>query len=156
MRRGHQRAVDLFVQATRGQGLTHQQFTLLQAVAAGQGLSQTALVHMTGIDRSTLTDMIGRLVDRGVLKRSRAEDDRRANLIVLTEKGRQLLNQTTPAALEADRAFLEPIPPERREELIALLQRLADVDGDGGADGLDGAASGLNGAAQGTSTAVPA
>ena len=40
-------------------GLTQRQFTVLIAVDQNEGVSQTALVKMTGIDRSTLADLVG-------------------------------------------------------------------------------------------------
>ena len=41
-------------------GLTQRHFTVLIAVDQNEGVSQTALVKMTGIDRSTLADLVAR------------------------------------------------------------------------------------------------
>ena len=64
LRRAQQRAVDLFVQAVGENGLRPPQFAVLMTVYQNPGLNQTHLVDKTGIDRSTIADMIDRMVAR--------------------------------------------------------------------------------------------
>ena len=65
-------------------GLTQRQFTVLIAVDQNEGVSQTALVKMTGIDRSTLADLVARLLAQGYLQRRRTKDDGRTNSVRIT------------------------------------------------------------------------
>ncbi len=53
--------------------LTARQFAVLLTVEEDEGLSQTDLVNMTGIDRSTLADMIGRMLKKDLLRRRRTD-----------------------------------------------------------------------------------
>ena len=62
LRRAGQYAADVFAQNAGKSGLTPRQFAVLQAVHKNEGLSQTDLVNLTGIDRSTLADMVSRLI----------------------------------------------------------------------------------------------
>lgn len=62
LRRCGQYAADLFDAETRGSDLTPRQLTVLIAVEADDGATQTALVAATGIDRSTLADMVARMI----------------------------------------------------------------------------------------------
>ena len=48
-----------------GKELTKQQFILLCALEQNDGASQTALVEITGIDRSTLAEMVRRMLGAG-------------------------------------------------------------------------------------------
>jgi DNA-binding MarR family transcriptional regulator len=125
VRRAQQRAVDLFTKAVGVDELTHQQFLLLLAVDQNPGTTQTRLVHITGIDRSTLTDMIGRLSNRGYLKRKTAQRDKRANEVTITAKGRKVLQAAMPAAIAADRAFIEELPAGKRASFVEALETLA-------------------------------
>ena len=73
-------------------GLTHRQFTVLLAVDTNEGKSQTELVKLTGIDRSTLADLVARLLAQGYLQRKRTKDDGRTNAIRITAIGKKMLN----------------------------------------------------------------
>jgi len=46
---------------------------------------------MTGIDRSTLAEMVRRMLERGLLSRERTEKDARANAVAITGSGRKAL-----------------------------------------------------------------
>ena len=73
--------------------------------------SQTMLVEATGIDRSTLAEMVRRMLDRGLLSRSRTEQDARANAISITPTGRRTLRGARLAAERAERALLDLLRP---------------------------------------------
>ncbi|MEQ1711924.1 MAG: MarR family transcriptional regulator, partial [Hyphomicrobium sp.] len=49
--------------------LTPRQYAVLITVAQNEGLSQTNLVDKTGIDRSTLADIVRRMLKKGLLQR---------------------------------------------------------------------------------------
>src|SRR5262245_33071166 len=81
----------IFSDEVHGGDLTPRQYTILAAVAREEGLSQTDLVTRTGIDRSTLADIIRRLVQKGWIQRRRTSADARVYAIRLTEEGREVL-----------------------------------------------------------------
>ena len=61
---------------------------ILKAIAANEGASQTAIVDLTGVDRSTLADVVKRLLQRRLLARKRSKADARAYQLTLTDDGR--------------------------------------------------------------------
>jgi len=67
--RAGQRATDIFQAEARDSGLTPRQFAVLMTIAEEEGLTQTDLVDRTGIDRSTLADIVARLLARGLIQR---------------------------------------------------------------------------------------
>src|SRR5258708_26437595 len=81
LRRCVQYANDLFSREPGASDLTKQQFTVLAAVEQNEGMRQTDLVAITGIDRSTLAEMIRRMIDKGLLDRERTDADQRANAV---------------------------------------------------------------------------
>ena len=72
------------------------QFTVLQAVDQNDGISQTSLAVLTGIDRSTLADLVARLIDQGYLQRRRTKDDGRTNALRMSPAGRRALKAAEP------------------------------------------------------------
>ena len=77
LRRAQQYANDLYAKEVGASGPTPRQFEVLYAVSQNEGLSQTDLVHQTGIDRSTLADMIARMLKKGLLSRDPREKERK-------------------------------------------------------------------------------
>ena len=75
IRRCQQFYGDLYARESGARELTKQQYTLLAALEHNDGASQTVLVEITGIDRSTLAEMVRRMLEKGLLSRERTEED---------------------------------------------------------------------------------
>jgi DNA-binding MarR family transcriptional regulator len=125
MRRCHQFFGDLYALEAGARDLTKQQLTVLAALEHHDGASQTALVEMTGIDRSTLAEMVRRMLERGLLSRERTEEDARANAVAITQSGRKLLRSARTAAERAEKALLEPLPATERQRFLKYLATIA-------------------------------
>jgi DNA-binding MarR family transcriptional regulator len=121
LRRCVQYANDLFSRETGMSDLTKQQFTVLAAVEQNEGASQTDLVALTGIDRSTLAEMIRRMIDKGLLDRERTESDQRANAVHVAAAGRKALRAARTANEKVEKALLASLPAADRARLIKLL-----------------------------------
>ena len=116
---------DLYAREAGSSELTKQQFTVLAALENNEGVSQTALVEMTGIDRSTLAEMVRRMLERGLVSRERTEKDARANAVAITASGRKALRVARSAADRAEKALLDPLPPSERSKFIKALSTIA-------------------------------
>ena len=127
LRRTQQYAYDLFTQNLSKTDLTPRQFVVLLAVSEEEGLSQTDLVNRTGIDRSTLADMISRMIKRGLLARQRTAQDARANSVRLTASGRKALNSAQPKAGAAEETLLALIPKTVQKDLLRTLTQLSNA-----------------------------
>jgi DNA-binding MarR family transcriptional regulator len=125
MRRCNQFYGDLFARETGDRDLTKQQYLVLCALEQHEGVSQTALVNATGIDRSTLAEMVRRMLERGLLSRKRTEEDARANAVAITQAGRRVLKAARLAAERAERALLEPLAPPDRSRFVKCLATIA-------------------------------
>ena len=126
---------ELYAQETGARDLTKQQFTLLCALEHQDGATQTALVETTGIDRSTLAEMVRRMRERGLLSRERTEEDMRANAVAMTQGGRKALKSARAAAERAERMFLEALPAPDRQRFVKLLAVIASAGESFAADG---------------------
>jgi len=127
LRRAQQFASEIFADKGLSDGVTQRQSVVLAAIAEREGLSQSELVSATGIDRSTLADMIARMQSRGMVSREAAEEDARAKSVRLTQVGRDMLNTSRPALVAADEAILERLPRNRRKAFVDLLLLLASA-----------------------------
>src|SRR3712207_1961876 len=121
LHRALQHALDIYVEETGADAPTQRQFAVLSAVAADEGLTQTDLVRATGIDRSTLADLVARMIGKGLLARERSSTDARANTVRLTEAGRAALRSAAPKVAAADEKILSLVPTRARESFLSVL-----------------------------------
>ncbi|MFM9862557.1 MAG: MarR family winged helix-turn-helix transcriptional regulator [Micropepsaceae bacterium] len=132
LRRAIQLALDLYEEELEAGGLTVRQLTVLHAVDQNDEatLTQTKLVELTSIDRSTLADIIDRIEKRELIVRKRVEEDQRANSVKITAIGRRALKGAQPAMQRAEIAFLETLPARNRAEFLKSLNLLAQASED--------------------------
>jgi DNA-binding MarR family transcriptional regulator len=129
LRRAEQLVADMFARSGLRGGVTLRQSVLLAAIAESEGASQSDLVRITGVDRSTLAEMIARMEQRGLIARAAARDDGRAKSVRLTAQGRRRLDSALPAMRQVDKALLAALPASGRaafRELLATLARSAE------------------------------
>ncbi len=124
LHRALQLALDIYADEQGEGGVTQRQYAVLAAVEAYEGLTQTDLVRTTGIDRSTLADMVARMIVKGLLERQRSTADARANAVSLTPAGRVALAEAKPKMAAADARLLRLLSSAKREALTAGLREL--------------------------------
>ena len=120
--RAAQRADELFARIAPGAG--PRQFEVLKAVSQDDGCSQTAIMAITGIERSTTASTVSRLVRSGLLRRRRTRKDARTYAVRLTDKGREVLEEAEPLAKKVDEEFLASLQPKERLEFVRHLEQL--------------------------------
>jgi DNA-binding MarR family transcriptional regulator len=125
LHRAAQRALDFYAEEAGPGAVTQRQHAVLAAVAAREGAAQADLVAATGVDRSTLADMVARMIDKGLLARERSNLDARANAVRLTEAGRAALDETGPKAAAADARLLALLPKGKRAVILDAIAALA-------------------------------
>jgi DNA-binding MarR family transcriptional regulator len=124
LHRAGQCAGEVFVAEIGPADLTPRQYAVLVAVALCEGLSQTELVEKTGIDRSTLADIVRRLLKKGLLQRRRTREDARAYAVKLTEEGIRTLRASEPVVRRVDDRILSALPTQQRERFIEDLNTI--------------------------------
>ena len=129
LHRAGQCAGDVFQSEMRSEDLTPRQYAVLVAVSENEGLSQTNLVETTGIDRSTLADIIRRMLKKGLVQRRRTKEDARAYSVKLTDEGRRMLRAAEPMARKVDEKSLEALPLAERERFLADLNTIVEALG---------------------------
>lgn len=130
LRRNHQRSYEIFSRLV-GDDVTRQQIALLIALSRRSGSSQNDLVAATGIDKSTLKEMLGRMVARGWVERNRDARDSRAWTIDITPAGSALLAERIEKTIETQREILAPLPEDLRPVFLRCLRILIGIEQSG-------------------------
>lgn len=128
VRRCQQIAVALFMDETRGFGLTPVQYAALVAVGQSPGIDQNGLGGLIALDRSSATAVIERLERRRWLRRVASGTDRRRKLLTLTPAGATLLHRMDASVERAQARILAPLPAREWPRFMAMLQRIVDLN----------------------------
>jgi DNA-binding MarR family transcriptional regulator len=121
LHRAGQFAEVLFTSEATKAGLTPRQYAILACVANNPDVSQTGLVEQTGVDRSTLADIVRRLVKRGLMQRKRTRRDARMYAVRLTQKGQSILSGIKPVASKVDQRILSVLRNDQRGAFLTAL-----------------------------------
>jgi DNA-binding MarR family transcriptional regulator len=103
---------------------TPRQLAILVAVSENDGLNQTDVVERTGIDRSTVAEIVARLERKKLLQCRRSRKDARAKVLRLTDGGRRLLDAADPVGRNVDALLLAVLPTAQRKPFLAALQAI--------------------------------
>jgi DNA-binding MarR family transcriptional regulator len=115
-----------FADALGSVDLTPALFGVLNFLGARKGVIQQEIGTAMGIDPSTMVSLIDDLESAGLAKRRAHPTDRRAREVVITAKGRRLLERARRMASEVEDEVLRGLSATERRELLALLRRALD------------------------------
>lgn len=107
-------------------GISTAQLFVLHEVGRGEPLSINDLAARTLTDQSSVSVVVSRLVDRGLVKRGPSTRDARRMEVVLTAPGRALLRRAPEITQTRIIAGLERMPRRDRAALARLLTGLVD------------------------------
>src|SRR5436190_6663730 len=110
-------------------GPTGAQLFVLRQIDAAPGLSIGELAARTLAGQSTVSEVVSRLVERGLAARRANPTDARQTRLVLTARGRAVVRDTAPTAQERLAAGLTTLDATERERLAPALERWLEAAG---------------------------
>jgi MarR family transcriptional regulator, temperature-dependent positive regulator of motility len=125
-RRFQQIAVAVFLAEVEAAGydLTPVQYAALAATNANPGIDQVTLAGLIAFDRTTITGVVDRLVQKGLVSRRESRRDRRARELTITGAGRRTLRGITPAVEAAQRIMMRGLDENEAREFVRLLLKV--------------------------------
>jgi DNA-binding MarR family transcriptional regulator len=108
--------------ATQRAGVTGAQLFVLQQLAATPEQSVSELMAATLTTQSSVSEVVDRLVARGLVSRRRASADARRVVLAATAKGVAAVRTAPASAPSVLVAGLQKMPRSRRRQLAALLE----------------------------------
>ncbi len=107
-------------------GARRYHYALLAALEEFGPASQATLGRRCGIDRSDVVAAINELADEQLVERTPDPEDRRRNVITITQAGVQQLQRLDGALVEVQDQLLAPLSMDERKDLAQLLARVLD------------------------------
>jgi DNA-binding MarR family transcriptional regulator len=106
-----------------GYDLTPVQYAALTTLGTHPRIDQATLAGLIAYDRTTITGVVDRLVQKGLAVRQASSRDRRARELQITEEGRRALCGIEPAVEAAQRIMLRGLTADEAEQFLRLLRK---------------------------------
>jgi DNA-binding MarR family transcriptional regulator len=113
-----------FARKLVGSGVTVAEWVVLREMFDASATSPSALAAATGLTRGAISKLIERLVQKDLVSRAEATDDRRFQDVRLTPAGRTMVPKLAALADQNDHEFFSQLPVGERERLVATLKKL--------------------------------
>lgn len=107
-----------------GSGLTASQADVIFTLGNTDGMTCKEIGDHTAITKGTLTGVIDRLEDKGLVERWGDADDGRRTIIALTRLGTRVFNREFPRHVEALKSRFDSLSPRQRDRAIESLRSI--------------------------------
>ncbi len=107
-------------------GFSPGQFPILLELWAEDGLTQKQLLERVDIEQATMANTLARMVRDGLIERRPHPSDKRAQLIFLTDKSKDMQDDAIEAARAADLALFQGFKTFERELMLEYIRRLLE------------------------------
>ena len=107
-------------------GINGREAAVLRAIDPGRPISQGEIARAMNVDRTTMVALIDDLQLKGLVRRRQDLDDRRKNVVELTDAGRRTVRQAAEAAERAERDFLGPLSDAEAAQFKKILRALLE------------------------------
>ncbi|NQX43918.1 MarR family transcriptional regulator [Paenibacillus tritici] len=129
------RYVDAYMVVTRqinarlrdifGEGLTNDQFLILRLIAGQEQCTSTYLAEAVAVGKSSITAIINRLDEAGMIQRTRDENDRRQVYLTMTAHGESVYRTCEKQMQEVISPYLFHFEDDKIEQFIVMFEKLA-------------------------------
>jgi DNA-binding MarR family transcriptional regulator len=109
-------------------GLRHLEFGVMIHLHAAPGLDQNTLAERMALDRTSISALVYRLEQQGLIERAVNGADRRARQLRLTQAGKSLYDRVRPKAHAAQERILSVLTTAERRSLMDMLARVIDAN----------------------------
>lgn len=105
-------------------GVPIEQFRILEVLDANEKLPMGEIAALSLIEPPTLTKIVDRMVNEGLVYRAPDPEDRRRVLILTAPAGKALYKRLRGVSTAQERRIVDHLTSDRAEELKSLLREL--------------------------------
>ncbi len=104
--------------------MTVEEYILLNMIRAKTDQILQNIAIATGKNKSVILRMIDSLEQKGLVKRTVNPDDRRENLLSITDKGNRVILQYQQIEKHLSQELIEGLPPEKVAVFFEVLEQI--------------------------------
>ncbi|NWL88981.1 MULTISPECIES: MarR family winged helix-turn-helix transcriptional regulator [unclassified Paenibacillus] len=106
---------------------TLDQYQIIDYIATHENGTSTELAEAFSVGKSSITAIITRLVDKGIVERTRDVQDRRVVYLSLTEHGRMIYSKMQGSIMDMLSAYVAHFSAEEIDGFIRPFEKLAKL-----------------------------
>lgn len=103
------------------EGVTFHQFMILDAAAKAKELNMADLHEILSVQKSTTTRLVNPLINKGFLRRNKADHDSRAIKLSLTKEGIEIHKKVYLCLMDFYQKVTNNIPDKRKAEVLECV-----------------------------------
>ena len=106
--------------------LSHTQFVIMAVTLwfteTQQETTQVNIANQSKLDNMTISQSLKKLTAKGLIDRQESQKDTRAKIVMLTAKGKKLIEQIVPIVEQTDADFFGAINHNGQQSLLKLFR----------------------------------
>lgn len=118
-----EQALEFLAKKLEIRGISVSQWLVLRVIYDFNEINLNEIASKVGVDKSTMSRMVERLVQKGLLMRIEGQN-RRAVCLKLTLSAKNLVPKLAKIADEHDKQFFKSLTVGQQEELLVLIKKL--------------------------------
>lgn len=122
-----QRKAECLVKEQIGSDLTNDQHYTLRYISNVGSCTSSQLAEQFNVQKSAITAIITRLFEKGLIQRTRDENDRRVVYLTLTDKGNELFLQTEERIYKLVESFITQFEQEEITQFMKTYEKLNQI-----------------------------
>lgn len=122
----HKKAESL-IKGQIGDDLTNDQHYVLRYISKSEECTSSELADAFEVNKSAITAIINRMADKGLIKRTRDENDRRVVYLTLTEEGNTLYHTCQEKIQFLVESIITQFEESEIKNFINTFEKLAEI-----------------------------
>ncbi|PKR77080.1 MarR family transcriptional regulator [Halalkalibacillus sediminis] len=107
---------------------SREQVQMMKLIEKEEGMTSNRLAELQGVHKSAVSNRLKKLLDKEVVEMIPDENDQRTKLIMLTERGKQVVEKTNEMVFQyIERIFSEHIEEEELEQFISMFRKIKSI-----------------------------
>jgi DNA-binding MarR family transcriptional regulator len=115
------------IKAKIGDELTNDQHYILRYIYRSGRCTSSELADAFEVNKSAITAIINRMVDRKLIKRTRDESDRRVVYLTLTDAGTKLFEKMEEKVLTLVESIITKFDEKEIQKFLQTYEKLAEI-----------------------------
>ncbi|WP_136657617.1 MarR family transcriptional regulator [Nitratireductor sp. XY-223] len=108
-------------------GMSIAEWRILAGLDQQDGITQKHLIEFTKIEQGQLSRALAAMEERKLISSTRSDEDRRARIFSMTDKGRIFFEQILPSVTAHNRALDAAFSREEKALFLEMVARLAET-----------------------------
>lgn len=104
------------------EGVTFHQFMILHAVARKKEMQISDLHKLLAVEKSTTTRLVNPLIQKGLLRREKAQHDSRAATLILTADGKKIHQKVSLCLAGFFQKITQNIPQDKKKQILEAIR----------------------------------